>query len=1077
MADGAVVFEVQLDSAGLSSALSGLGKSIGKSAAIAAAGAAIGKGLTSAINTGMSFETVMSKVKALSGATEFQMMGLTEAAKELGATTAFSASEAGEAFTFMAQAGWSTGEMIKGIKPILDLAAADGLDLATTSDIVTDALTAFGLSASDAGTFADTLATAAAASNTNVAMMGETFKYVGPVAGALGYDIKDISVAVGLMANAGIKGSQAGTALRATLTRMVKPTKQSQEAMDKLGLSLTNADGTMKPFSQVMGEMRKSFAGLTEAEKANYAALLAGQEGMSGLLAIVNASGEEFNNLADAIDKSGGSAERMAKIMQDNLAGDIEEFKGAAETLAIEFYETFSDSLRTAVQTGTSIVQKLTAGVKEGDLSTALSGIFEKDVPQIASSIGTMIGKAFGKLPQFLEDTGDVTNSLVTGLMDGTKALAQGIATGIGDNLPTLLPDIASKIVSGLGTAFESLPEFVTLATQLVTGLKTALLGSDTEDVSAAISEQMQGLGESLMGSLTSAISNLPDLAVSVGEIIGAISKVIGEGLAGLVEGVEGNDVAKSLGELAGAIVSGIVAALPGIADGFASIGSALMSGLESALTDTEGEDGALTTFAKNLLKSVAEALKLDEEESKTLNTAFSEIISSLTAFEENAQSFSFDALTTLNDALSALSTWCTENKAAVVAALGALGIALLAINAPLVLGAAAVTLVIANWDSLKSAAKALAESLSEWLGKAGKAIEDFINKASILFTGDFSGENPFGPDSFFGKLWQYQADQQEAAFSWSDIGALLIPSAGAEGAELPSEAKKGLEQYASSLSQEAQTALLEAFQNGEISADVLEALVFGSSDGAIPEDQLLAMVDQITTMGTQLKQELIASITGASEEGAAAGAAEGAGEEADGLMALGLSLAKAVADGITSGAGQVKTSLNDAVTNAKNGVQIQPFVTLGLQIAQGVARGIKQGSGAIALAMIAAIKGALAAGLEAADIHSPSRLFRDAIGRMLPAGAAEGVEMEAWQLRAAARQMVLDSVPDMRGFSRMVARDVNFGWMDGRIAKRAAMAGYQPIQEVNFNVPVQTPDEFAQTVELFMSYGLEADY
>ena len=233
----------------------------------------------------------------------------------MGAKTKFSASDSADAFKYMAMAGWDASQMMDGIAGIMDLAAASGEDLATTSDIVTDALTAFGLQASDSAHFADVLAQASSKSNTNVGLMGETFKYVAPVAGALGYSVEDTAVAIGLMANSGIKGSQAGTALRSTITRLAKPVGESKDAVEELGISITNADGTMKSLSQTMVELREKFAGLTEEQKAQYAAMLAGQEGMSGLLAIVNASDEDFQKLTDEINNSNGAAQDMADIM------------------------------------------------------------------------------------------------------------------------------------------------------------------------------------------------------------------------------------------------------------------------------------------------------------------------------------------------------------------------------------------------------------------------------------------------------------------------------------------------------------------------------------------------------------------------------------------------------------------------------------------------------------------------------------------------------------------------------------------------------------------------------------------
>lgn len=290
--------------------------------------AGIGFGVFDAVKKYADFEEEMSAVKAISGATSEEFQKLNEKAIQMGADTKFSALESAQAFKYMGMAGWKTSEMIGGIAGIMNLAAASGEDLAMTSDIVTDSLSAFGLQAKDSAMFADVLAAAATNSNTNVALMGQTFKYAAPVAGALGFSVQDTALAVGLMANQGIKGSEAGTALRAMMTRLVKPTKESGEAMDILGLNILDANGKMKPFRDIIADIREGMKKLSPDSKAAVAGMLAGQEAMSGLLALVNSPYEDFDKLAGAIDNSSGAAERMAKIRMDNLKGDLEQLSG-----------------------------------------------------------------------------------------------------------------------------------------------------------------------------------------------------------------------------------------------------------------------------------------------------------------------------------------------------------------------------------------------------------------------------------------------------------------------------------------------------------------------------------------------------------------------------------------------------------------------------------------------------------------------------------------------------------------------------------------------------------------------------
>lgn len=360
---------------------------------------------TAAVKVTSDFESAMSKVSAISGATGGDLDALNKKAQEMGAKTKFSATESAEAFTYMAMAGWKTEDMLNGIDGIMSLAAADGLDLATTSDIVTDALTAFGLSASDSGHFADVLAKASSNANTNVSMLGESFKYAAPVAGALGYSAEDTAIALGLMANAGIKGSQGGTALRGSLTRLIKPTDDAAALMEQYGLSMTNADGSMKSLGEVMNMLRDKLGGLTEAEQAQVAAQIFGQEAMSGMLAIINASDSDYAKLTDAIYDADGAAQQMADTMLDNLSGQLTLLKSALEGLAIQFGEILMPYIKqfvTWLQNLTQRLQELTPEQKEQVVKwaaiAAAIGPVLMVLGKLTSSVGSII-TTFGKIP------------------------------------------------------------------------------------------------------------------------------------------------------------------------------------------------------------------------------------------------------------------------------------------------------------------------------------------------------------------------------------------------------------------------------------------------------------------------------------------------------------------------------------------------------------------------------------------------------------------------------------------------------------------------------------------------------
>lgn len=330
---------------GLGTAMQSAGSTLTKNVTVPLAGAGAAMVATSA-----KFESAMSEVAAISGATGEDLDALTAKAKEMGATTKFSASESAEALKYMAMAGWDTQKMLDGLPGIMNLAAASGENLGTVSDIVTDAMTAFGLSADQAAHFSDVLAQASNKSNTNVAMLGESFKYVAPVAGALGFSIEDTAVALGLMANSGIKASQAGTSLRSLFTNLTRPVGQAAVAIEDLNISMTNSDGTVKSLSTLMAELRVKFADLTDAEKAQYAAMLAGQEGMSGLLAIVNTSEADFNALSSAINNADGAAQTMSDTMLNNLSGQLTILKSTIEGIAISFGDIMLPVVKQVVQ-------------------------------------------------------------------------------------------------------------------------------------------------------------------------------------------------------------------------------------------------------------------------------------------------------------------------------------------------------------------------------------------------------------------------------------------------------------------------------------------------------------------------------------------------------------------------------------------------------------------------------------------------------------------------------------------------------------------------------------------------------
>jgi TP901 family phage tail tape measure protein len=451
-----------------------------------------------AVKTTADFDSEMSKVSAISGATGTDLDKLRGKAREMGAKTKFSASEAAQGMQYMAMAGWKTQDMMDGLEGIMNLAAASGEDLASTSDIVTDALTAFGLSAKDSSHFSDILAAASSNANTNVSMMGETFKYAAPVLGSLGYTAEDAALAIGLMANAGIKSSQAGTSLRGAITNLAKPTDTVAAAMDKYGISLTDSSGKMLSLRELMEQLRQKLGGLSEAEQAQAAAALFGKNAMSGMLAIINGSDKDFEKLAGAIDNCDGSSEKMANTMNDNLQGQITILISQLQELAISFGEILMPKIRDIVTHIQNFVDKLNA-MDEGQKETILRiGMF------VAALAPMLMG--LGKVITFSANVSRALGTLSAGLVkaggfSGVFTKALGLITSPAAIVVRAIAAITAVIIH-LWNTNEDFRNTITAIWQKIKDAFTTF--------AAGISERLSALGITF-SDVTSAIKTIWD--------------------------------------------------------------------------------------------------------------------------------------------------------------------------------------------------------------------------------------------------------------------------------------------------------------------------------------------------------------------------------------------------------------------------------------------------------------------------------------------------------------------------------------------------------------------------------------
>lgn len=470
-------------------------------------------GVAESVNSFQDFESMMSQVKAISGATGQAFDDLTAKAQEMGATTKFTATESAEAFNYMAMAGWKPQQMIDGISGIMSLAAASGEDLGTTSDIVTDALTAFGLQAGDAGHFADVLAQASANANTNVSMLGESFKYVAPVAGAMNYSVEDTSLALGLMANASIKGSMAGTALKTSLANMAAPTDSMAAAMDKYGISLTDSEGNMKSLRGVIDNLRGSLGGLSETEQTAAASTIFGKEAMAGMLAIINASEEDYNKLSTAIGNSKDAAEGMADTMLDNLKGSFTLIQSAIEGTENAFGKRLSPYLRGIAGGITDMMPEITDGIN------AVMDVVDDKIAGVKRKITDMTGSdewknadLFGKI--------DIAWDSIIAKPFGNWASGDG----------------AQLISSGLGTLFSSAAAILPGGEKagLTSWLSAGILAKGAATVAQkgkSIVETLSPIGDAI-GNITEAAGNANDVMDFVGNLSSMIPVGAKVGLA-----------------------------------------------------------------------------------------------------------------------------------------------------------------------------------------------------------------------------------------------------------------------------------------------------------------------------------------------------------------------------------------------------------------------------------------------------------------------------------------------------------------------------------------------------------------
>lgn len=648
MADGTVVIETDLETKGFEKGVSSLSNIASRglkasTVAIGAVTAALTACAAYSIKTGAEFEAGMSQVEAISKASSKEVVtatgemvdgytALSEKAIEMGDSTLFSAKECTEALNYMAMAGWEPQEMYEGLAGVMMLAASSGENLADTSNILTDALTAFGLEARDSSHFADVLAQTAASANTNVGEMGDAFKYVAPLCGTLGYSVEDAALALGLMANSGIHAGQAGTALKTALANMAAPTKAMSAEMDALGISLIGADGTSKSLKEVLQNLRDGFSGLSETERTAAASTIFGKEAMSGMLAIVNASDEDFAKLTASIYDCDGAAEQMAATMQDNLQGAITNLQSKISTLGIRIYQQVQEPLKNLAVKGQEYI---------GQLADAFnSGGFSGLVAEIGNVLADAVSMVMTYAPKLVDAAVDCIDAFIGGISSALPAIAPAavqIGTTLIEGIIRVVPQLLSAGVQLLTALVEgaasAAPQLIVAFVEAVAAVIEALI-EQTPALLQAGMDLLQALADGILQSL-------PIIAEAAPTLIQSLCDSVTETLPQLL--ATGMEIINSLAE-------GLIQAAPQIATAAAQI-----------IT-------TLATFVIQNLPAIAlAAIEIISTLAETLIANIPSLLKSIVEIMQGILSFVCDNLPTIAKAAVEIQTTLCEKLAALI--------------------------------------------------------------------------------------------------------------------------------------------------------------------------------------------------------------------------------------------------------------------------------------------------------------------------------------------------------------------------------------------------------------------------
>lgn len=621
-------------SKGFGSVVGGVGKAV--AGAVAAGTAAVGGFAAASISAGADFDAAMAQVGATMLKTTQEMENevgsvdtsfgqfsgnLREFAQFLGQNTAFSATEAAEALNYMALAGYNTQQSMDMLPNVLSLAAAGGFDLARASDMITDTQTAFGISAERTTQMVDEMAKAASTGNTSVEQLGDAFLVVGGLAKELNGGMvtmkdgtkqavdgtQELEIALTAMANAGVKGNEAGTHMRNMLLKLSSPTEKGAIALEKLGVSVFDAGGQMRSLQDIFGDLSTSMDKLSQEEKLNAISKIFNTRDIASAEALLAAVQQDWNGIGQSILDAKGSAADMAEIQLDNLQGDMTLFQSALEGAKITVSDQLTPTLREFVQFGTSGLSEITSAFQTGGLegameafgtilSDGLAMIIEK-APEFVNAgiqlLGSLGQGLLDNLPMIVDSALQITMTLLNALLENLPTIVQAglevigqLAIGIGEALPELIPTIVDCVLSITQTLIDNVDLLIDGAIALILGLAEGLINAMPQLI-----ERIPEIVESIVSAL---VENAPKLVLAAVELILAL----------------GNSMIETIPQLVAMLPQIIEAIVNGLLDGIAEITTVGKDMVEGLWEGIKGQWGKLIENVTSLGKKLVEKVK-----------------------------------------------------------------------------------------------------------------------------------------------------------------------------------------------------------------------------------------------------------------------------------------------------------------------------------------------------------------------------------------------------------------------------------------------------------------------------------